>query len=70
MSAEAYITSSAIRPLLHYPTENALKIKPADSVAIQKMKSEMKKIFTKMIQSYIYSTKHVLLMLALKVCHF
>ena len=29
VSAEAYVTSSAIRPLLYYLTENALEIKPA-----------------------------------------
>ena len=43
VSAEAYVTSSAICPLLCHLIENALKIKPADSVAIEKMKSEMKK---------------------------
>ncbi len=43
VSAEAYVTSSAINPLLHHIINNILKIQLDDSATIQKMKSEMKK---------------------------
>ena len=43
VSAEKYVTISAIRPLLHDPTENALKVEGSDSLAVQMMKKEMTK---------------------------
>ena len=43
VSAEKYVTISAIRPLLHHLTENALKVEGSDSLAVQMMKKEMTK---------------------------
>ncbi len=42
VSAEVYVTSSSVHPLLGHLTESALKIEPTNSVAVQRMKSEMK----------------------------
>ena len=46
MSAETYVTISAIRPLMHHLTENALKVEDSDSSAIKAMKLEMAKNLT------------------------
>ena len=43
VSAEEYVTSSTIRPLLHYLTQDVLEIKDTDNSTVKKMKSEMKK---------------------------
>ena len=43
VSAEKYVTISAIRPLLHHLTENALKVEGSDSLAVHMMKEEMTK---------------------------
>ena len=40
VSAEKYVIISAIRPLLHHLTENALKVEGSDSLAVQMMKEE------------------------------
>lgn len=43
VSAEKYVTISAICLILHFLTENALKVQDSDSFALQKMKQEMTK---------------------------
>ena len=40
VSAEKYVTISAIHALLHHLTENALKVEGSDSLAVQMMKEE------------------------------
>ena len=42
VSAELYVTSSAICPLLCHLTENALKIELTNPIAIKKFKTEMR----------------------------
>ena len=44
VSAEKYVTISAIRPLLHHLTENALKVEGSDSLAVQMMKEMTKNL--------------------------
>ena len=43
VSAEKYVTASAIRPLIHHLTQNALRVQDADSSVIKAMKREMAK---------------------------
>ena len=42
VSAELYVTSSAIRPLLCHLIENALKIELTNPIAIKKLKAKMR----------------------------
>ena len=42
VSAELYVTSSAIRPLLCHLIENAHKIELTNPIAIKKLKAEMR----------------------------
>ena len=43
VSAEKYVTTSAIQPLIHHLTQKALRVEDADSLAIKSMKQEMAK---------------------------
>ena len=43
VSAEKYVTASAIRPLIHHLTQNALRVQDADLSVIKAMKREMAK---------------------------